>query len=98
MNDKTQEKNGIWGDDDEEEKEEVDEGDEKIDKTKNTLKTEKNTSIIFKDEFKSHKDDNSFEHKEANENSNFKNSNELKNNKKEKNKVDWILVLKILKK
>ena len=52
MNDKTQEKNGIWGDDDEEEKEEVDEGDEKIDKTKNTLKTEKNTSIIFKDDLK----------------------------------------------
>jgi len=99
IEDKTQEKNGIWDDDNEEEEEEEDDEREeaknfektkkvkkekKIDKSKNTLKTEKNASIIFTDEFKSHKDDNSYEHKEANQNTNHKNSNELKNNKKEK--------------
>ena len=56
----------------------------KIDKSKNTLKSEKNTSIIFTDEYKSSKDDNSYEHKESNENTNLKNSNELKNKKEKK--------------
>ena len=56
----------------------------RIDKSKNNLKTEKDTSIIFTDEYKNSKEDNSYEHKETNENTNPKNYNELKNNKKEK--------------
>ena len=98
--DKTQEKNGIWDDDDEEEEEDDEKEEEKndektkkkklekkskkIDKSKNTLKSEKNTSIIFTDEYKSSKDDISYEHKETNKNTNPKNSNELKNKKEKK--------------
>ena len=56
----------------------------KIDKSKNTLKSKKDPSIIFTDESKNSKDDYSYEHKETNENTNPKSSNELKYNKKEK--------------
>ena len=93
---KTQEKNGIWDDDEEEEEEEDEKQEEKtkkvkkdkktenLDKSKNTLKTEKSSSIIFSDEPKNNKDDNSYEHKETNDNTNSKTSNKLKANKKEK--------------
>ena len=57
---------------------------EKRDNSKNTLKTQKNSSIIFTDESKNNKDDYSYENKETNENTNSKTSNELIINKKEK--------------
>ena len=57
---------------------------EKIDSSKNTLKTKKDSSIIFTDESKNNKEDYSYENKETNENTSSKNSNEVLLNKKEK--------------
>jgi serine/threonine protein kinase len=50
---------------------------EKIDNSKNTLKTKKNSSIIFTDEPNNNKDGYSYEKKETNANTNSKTSNEI---------------------